>query len=57
MCNCLGACRKQASHMFSVNSFRNHMTEVFNRNGLEVVKLLDAAARSGEVVDLQVGWA
>ena len=33
------------------------MTEVFNRNGLEVVKLLDAAARSGEVVDLQVGWA
>lgn len=45
--------RKTGSHMFSVNSFRHHMAEVFNRNGNKVMALLDAAAASGEVVDMQ----
>lgn len=45
---------KQASHMFSVNSFRHHMADVFNRNGNHVVQLLDKAASTGEIIDLQV---
>lgn len=46
--------RKTASILFSDNSMKHHMSKVFLKNGAGVVKLLEAAAKSGTEIDMQV---
>ena len=43
--------RKQATHLFNVNAFREYTSEVFNKEAQKVLEYLGKAADSGSIVD------
>ncbi|KAG0374151.1 hypothetical protein BGX24_010747 [Mortierella sp. AD032] len=43
--------RKQATHLFNVNAFREYTSEVFNKEAQKVLAYLGKAADAGSVVD------
>ncbi|KAF9120501.1 hypothetical protein BGW39_011317 [Mortierella sp. 14UC] len=43
--------RKQATHLFNVNAFREYTSEVFNKEAQKVLEYLGKAADAGSVVD------
>jgi cytochrome P450 len=43
--------RKQATHLFNVNAFREYTSEVFNSEAQKVLNYLGKAADAGDAVD------